>query len=67
MRPFTFAAAVAIMAGLWLGRGAAASPAVSSDPASADAITAGSAPLAEIQSVDCCWVYFAGRWWCVPC
>lgn len=67
MRTFTLAAAAAIMAGSWFGRGVAASPTVSSDPASVDTIPAGYAPLAEVQSADCCWVFFGGRWWCVPC
>lgn len=29
----------------------------------------GSAPseLEGSTSYECCWVFFAGRWWCVPC
>jgi len=67
MRTFALAAAVAVAAGLWLGREATAALAVASDASSAGAVPAGSSRLAEIQSVDCCWIYVGGRWWCVPC
>ena len=25
------------------------------------------AGLDQTAGYDCCWIYFMGKWWCVPC
>jgi len=38
-----------------------------------DAVQVTAAPQQTVNAVgagtayQCCWVYFNGRWWCVPC
>jgi hypothetical protein len=31
------------------------------------AIASTEATAAEARATACCWIYWGGRWWCVPC
>jgi hypothetical protein len=32
-----------------------------------DSMTPGPVIEGTTTGYDCCWIYFLGRWWCIPC
>jgi len=65
MRSTLLSAVLALSVAAWFGQTRAATE----DAATATPVAApsGSAVVTEADSYNCCWVFYAGRWWCLPC
>jgi hypothetical protein len=67
MRSTLLSAALALSVVAWFGQTRAASHEAAQAATPVVSEASGSTVSTAGESFNCCWIYFGGRWWCVPC